>query len=80
MSTEEIIRQVNDIFIEVLDNPDIVAKYETTSSYIGEWDSLNHIQLVVAIEKHFSVRFTAAEIVSFGNVGEMCEAIRTKLS
>ena len=80
MSTEEIIRQVNDIFIEVLDNPDIVVKFETTSSDIGEWDSLNHIQLVVAIEKHFSVRFTAAEIVSFGNVGEMSEAIRTKLS
>jgi len=80
MSTEEIIRQVNGIFTEVLDNPDITVKYETTSADIEEWDSLNHIQLVVAIEKHFKIRFTAAEIVSFANVGEMSEAIKTKLS
>ncbi len=78
MSTEEIIKQVNEIFIEVLDNPGIVINYETTSPDVEEWDSLNHIQLVVAIEKHFKIRFTAAEIVNFSNVGEMCEAIKTK--
>ena len=78
MTTEEIIKQVNTIFIDVLDNPDITIKAETTSDDIEEWDSLNHIQLVVAIEKHFKIRFTAAEIVDFSNVGEMCEAIRIK--
>lgn len=78
MTTEEIIREVNAIFTDVLDNPDIVLSYETTSSDIEEWDSLNHIQLVVAIEKHFRIRFTAAEIVNFSNVGEMCEAIGKK--
>lgn len=79
MNTEEIIRQVNDIFIEVLDNPDIKIGYETTSQDVEEWDSLNHIQLVVAIEKHFKIRFTSAEIINFKNVGEMCNAIKTKL-
>jgi acyl carrier protein len=78
MNVEEIIKQVNNIFIEVLDNADIVIKYETTSDDIEEWDSLNHIQLVVAIEKYFNVRFTAAEIVNFANVGDMCEAIKNK--
>lgn len=78
MTTEEIIKQVNDIFVEVLDNPDISIKALTTSDDIEEWDSLNHIQLVVAIEKRFGIRFTAAEIVNFNNVGEMCEAIRLK--
>lgn len=79
MTTEEIIKEVNNIFIDVLDNDGIVVKHETTSADIEEWDSLNHIQLVVAIEKHFKIRFTAAEIVNFNNVGEMCEAIKIKI-
>jgi acyl carrier protein len=79
MSVEDIIKQVNLIFITVLDNPDITINRETTSSDIEEWDSLNHIQLVVAIEKHFKVRFTASEIVGFKNVEEMCLAIQEKL-
>ena len=80
MSTEEIIKQVNEIFIDVLDNDGITIKNETTSADIEEWDSLNHIQLIVAIEKHFKIRFTSTEIVSFKNVGEMCEAIKAKIS
>jgi acyl carrier protein len=79
MSREEIIKQLNPIFIDVLDNPGISVKPETTSDDIEEWDSLNHIQLIVAIEKHFKIRFTAAEIVDFNNVGELCDAIIHKL-
>ncbi len=80
MEVNEIISKVNQIFIDVLDNNDIKIAYETTSSDVEEWDSLNHIQLVVAIEKHFNIRFTAAEIIDFSNVGEMCEAIKVKIS
>jgi len=80
MLIEEILKQVNLIFIEVLDNPEIKIQFETTSVNVDEWDSLNHIQLVVAIEKHFNIRFTALEIVNFNNVGEMCEAINIKIS
>jgi acyl carrier protein len=47
---------------------------------IEGWDSLNHIQLIVAIEKHFNIRFSAAEIQSWENVGYMCEAVKQKLS
>jgi len=78
MNTEDIIKEVNSIFIDVLDNDGIIVQYNTTSDDIEEWDSLNHIQLVVAIEKYFKIRFTAAEIVNFNNVGEMCEAIKVK--
>ena len=79
MDSLEIMKECNDIFIDQLENPDIVLKRETTSADIEEWDSLAHIQLVVAIEKHFKIRFTSAEIMSYKNVGAMCEAIEVKL-
>ena len=80
MTYEEIINNVQDIFIEITDNPSIVLKPETTSDDIEEWDSLTHIQLVVAIEKHFNINFTAEEIGGYNNVGEMCKGIEKKLN
>jgi len=80
MESSEALKQVNAIFIDVLDNEDIVLTPETTASDIEEWDSLNHIQLVVAIEKHFKQRFTSAEIQKWSNVGEMCDAIQQRLN
>ena len=78
-STNEVLADCTPIFRDVLDNEDIVLHAETTADDIEEWDSLTHIQLIVAIEKHFRIRFTTAEITSFKNVGEMCEAISKKL-
>ena len=79
MTNEAIIESVENIFKDVLDEDDLVIGSETTAEDVDEWDSLNHIQLVVAIEKHFKIKFTSTEIQSYANVGEMCEGIRTKL-
>ncbi|HOY41625.1 MAG TPA: acyl carrier protein [Chitinophagales bacterium] len=78
MDAEKILKDVNEIFIDVLDNEDIVLTRESSAKDIEEWDSLNHIQLVVAIEKHFKQRFTSSEIQNWKNVGEMCDAIAAK--
>ena len=81
MSTmNEILEQVNSVFKDVLDNDEIVVEAKTTADDIDEWDSLSHIQLVVAIEKHFKIRFTSSEINNFKNVGEMCMGIQAKLT
>ena len=80
MNRAEMLKQVNDIFINILDNEDIVLNEYTTANDIDEWDSLTHIQLVVAIEKHFKIRFTSKEIQSWKNVGEMFDCITTKLA
>lgn len=80
MDHNQILNEVNNIFIDVLDNEDIKLADSTTAADIEEWDSLNHIQLVVAIEKHFKQRFTTAEISNWKNVGEMVTAIQGRLN
>lgn len=78
MEKNQILEEVQEIFREVLDNEDIVLQNETTADDIEEWDSLTHIQLIVAIEKHFKIKFTSKEILSWKNVGEMLDCIATK--
>ena len=80
MTYELVMSEVQEIFRDITDNPTINLKAETTSGDIEEWDSLTHIQLVVALESHFKIVFTADEIGSYNNVGEMCEGIAKKLS
>jgi len=80
METNEILEKLTDIFRDVLDNESIQLSPQTTADEIEEWDSLNHIQLVVAIEKSYKIKFTAAEIQNWNNVGEMVASINNKLS
>lgn len=78
MEKNQILEEVQEIFRDVLDNEDIVLANETVADDIEEWDSLSHIQLIVAIEKHFKIKFTSKEILSWKNVGEMVDCIATK--
>ena len=78
MEKNQILEEVQEIFHEVLDNEEIVLANETTADDIEEWDSLTHIQLIVAIEKHFKIKFTSKEILSWQNVGEMIDCIAAK--
>ena len=75
MSKEEILKKVQDIFIDVLEDEDIKLSYNTTSDDIESWDSLNHIVLIVEIEKEFNFKFKLEEIQSFKNIGKMCDNI-----
>ena len=78
MERLEITEKINAIFIDVLDNEDIVITESTIANDIDEWDSLTHIQLVVAIEKYFKIRFTSKEIQCWNDVSEMITCIQEK--
>ena len=78
MTNEEILEKLAGIFHEELDNEEIVLSRDTTADDIEEWDSLSHIQLIVAVEKAFKIRFTSSEIQSWNNVGEMIDCILSK--
>ena len=79
MDKEEILATVTSVFKEILDNEQIVLVRATTAGDIEEWDSLSHIQLVVAIEKKFRIRFTSSQIQSWRNVGEMIDSIGDRI-
>lgn len=78
MDRKEVLQQLTPLFLDVLDLEALTLTEETTAKDIDEWDSLTHIQLVVAFEKHFNIRFTSTEIQSWKNIGEIIDTILTK--
>lgn len=78
MQQSELLIKVQEIFRDVLENDEIVLNPQTTANDVDDWDSLNHIQLIVAIEKAFGIKFNSKEILSWNNVGEMLACIATK--
>lgn len=80
MEREEIFSKLNEIFEDVLDLDETPELTNATSANdIEEWDSLSHIQLIVAIEKAFKLKFTSQEILKWNNVGEMVDTIIARL-
>ena len=79
MNKNEILSKLSEIFREELDNEEITLTEDTTANDVEEWDSLSHIQLIVAVEKAFGIRFTSSEIQSWNNIGEMVNSIASKL-
>lgn len=77
---DQALTEITQIIRVVLDSDDIVLKRETTAQEVEKWDSLSHIEIVVAVEKHFKIRFNFAELQKFKNVGEMCDNIVTRLA
>ena len=75
---EKIYETLNEIFQDVFDDEDIVVDAGTNSDTIEDWDSLEHINLVVAIEKAFGLKFSMAEVTGMKNVGEMVEIIKAR--
>jgi len=79
MNKSEILSKLTNVFRDELDNEEIILNAETTAEDVEEWDSLSHIQLIVAVEKAFGIRFTSSEIQGWNNVGEMADSIAAKL-
>ena len=67
------------VFRRVFDDASIVISNEMTADDVDDWDSLEHINLIIACEREFSVRFMTAEIAGLKNVGEFEAILRTKL-
>jgi len=75
MTREQIFEAVTEIFRDVFDDDELVIGDETNSDDIEDWDSLEHIELVMNMEKRFSLKFNIKEVSKLQNVGEMVDLI-----
>lgn len=73
------IEQLTPIFREVFDDDDIVLSQQTTADDIDAWDSLSHMNLIVAVELRFKVKFALGELQNLKNVGDLSALIDKKL-
>ena len=72
-------QEVQKIFRDIFDDDNLEIQRETTMADIEDWDSLAQMELVVAMEKHFKIRFRVNEIAEMRNVGEMMDAIASRM-
>ena len=79
MTRDEIMEKVQAIFRDVFDDDTLIITDSTNSSDIEDWDSLEHITLVVSMEKEFALSFDLKEVNKLANVGEMVDLIASKL-
>ena len=67
------------IFDEVFENDSLVISRETSAEEVEEWDSMQHIRLILTVEELFEIRFSTSEVVNLQVVGDLVEQIATKL-
>jgi acyl carrier protein len=79
MERKEIFDKMEEIFTDIMDLKDIKLNDETSADDIEEWDSLSHIQIIVAIEKAFGIKFSSQEMITWKNVGDMVDCIQNKI-
>jgi acyl carrier protein len=79
MTEKEIYAGLTEIFRDLFDDDTIVLRPEMTADDIADWDSHNHISLIVASEMHFGLKFQVAELEGLKNVGELARCIGRKL-
>lgn len=79
MTRQEIFGEVQEIFRRVFDDDGLAITDATTAKDINEWDSMEHINLIVAMEGTFHVKFNIEEAGSLKNVGEMVDLIAAKM-
>lgn len=78
MTLEQVYERLTPVFRDVFDDEELVPVPAMTAKEVSEWDSLNHIRLIVAVEKAFNVKFATAEVSSFRDVGHFAATILSK--
>ncbi len=79
MGREEVFETLNGVFRDVFDDETITVNDKTTADDIEDWDSLEHINLMAAVESEFGIKFSMGQIMTMKNVGEMVDIILQKI-
>ncbi|MDO5573277.1 MAG: acyl carrier protein [bacterium] len=79
MTRQDILKAVQEIFRDVFDDEDLMIEDETNADDIEDWDSFEHISLIIAMEAEFSMKFDIKEVNKLENVGQMIDLIKRKM-
>lgn len=74
----DVSEKLNAVFREVFDDETLSVRDETTADDVDGWDSLSHVNLILAVETRFAIRFTQREVLTFRNVGDLRRCIESK--
>jgi acyl carrier protein len=77
---DDLLKQVQEIFRDVFDQPNLVITRESNASTIEDWDSLTHLNLVTAVERRYKVKFALGELQDMKNVGDLLDLLSGKLA
>ncbi len=78
MNQGEVHSRLTEVFRDVLESPSLEIGESTTADDVAGWDSLSHIDLIVAVERAFGVSFTTREVMSLANVGDLMRLIERR--
>ena len=76
---DKILARLTEIYKDVLDDENLTLNAETTANDISEWDSVNHLILIYAIEESYKIKFDLGEMINFRSVGDICQSISRKI-
>lgn len=79
INEKELLKELNKIFVYVFDDESITIDTQTSAPDISNWDSLNHIRLILEIESKYKIKFNLSEIEDLKNVGEFLEVLKVKV-
>ena len=78
MEKNEIVSRLTPIFRDVFNNDTLVVSEGMTAKDVPTWDSLSNINMIIAVEKAFGVKFRIKDVRALKNVGELLELIKRK--
>ena len=74
------LEELTPVFRQVFDDDSILLTRNSTADDIDDWDSLTHMNLVIAVELRFKVKFALGELQTLKNVGDMLDLIDKKIA
>ena len=79
METNELYTKLTSVFHDVFEDEGLVVVPQMSANDVDGWDSLNHLRLVLSVQKVFGVKFSAHEIAQLKNVGDLASLIQAKV-
>ncbi len=76
---KDILAELTIVFKEVFDDDSIQITRATTAADVADWDSLTHIELIVAVEQYFNIQFKSLDLKKLDSVGDLADLVMMKL-